>query len=67
MIRNIASHDYETSYNEIADHFSALHTSIPQLLSTGVRLMAFCKQSLEIAPNEGAFSTDYLLIAQHYL
>jgi hypothetical protein len=66
MIRNIASHDYETSYDEIAEHFNALHTSIPQLLSTGVRLMDFCKQSLGIAPNEGAFSTDYQQIAQRY-
>jgi hypothetical protein len=66
MIRNIASHDYETSYDEIAEHFNALHTLIPQLLSTGVRLMDFCKQSLGIAPNEGAFSTDYQQIAQRY-
>lgn len=66
MIRNMASHDYETSYDEIAEHFNALHSSIPQLLSTGVRLVDFCKQALGIAPNEGAFSEDYLQIAQHY-
>jgi hypothetical protein len=28
--------------------------------------MDFCKQSLGIAPNEGAFSTDYQQIAQRY-
>jgi hypothetical protein len=66
MIRNIASHDYETNYDEIAEHFNALHLSIPQLLRTGVRLVDFCKQSLEIAPNLGAFSSDYQQIAQRY-
>lgn len=66
MIRNMASHDYETSYDEIAEHFNALHTSIPQPLSTVVRLVDFCMQSLGIAPNEGAFSTDYQQIAQRY-
>jgi len=66
MIRNMASHDYETSYDEIAEHFNALHSSIPQLLRTGVRLVDFCKQSLGVAPNEGVFSADYLQIAQQY-
>jgi len=66
MIRNIASHDYETSYDEIAEHFNTLHSSIPQLLTTGVRLVDFCKQSLAIAPNEGAFSADYQQIAHRY-
>jgi len=66
MIRNMASHDYETNYQEIAEHFNALHSSLPQLLRAGIRLVDFCNQSLAIAPIEGAFSTDYQQIAQRY-
>jgi hypothetical protein len=66
MIRNMASHDYETSYDEIAEHFNVLHASIPQLFTTGVRLIDFCNQSLAVVPNDGAFSTDYQQIAQRY-
>jgi hypothetical protein len=66
MIRNMASHDYETSYGEIAEHFNAIHSSIPQLLRTGVRLVQFCAQSLAIVPNEGVFSDDYEKITQRF-
>lgn len=66
MIRNMASHDYETSYDQIAEHFNSLHASIPQLLSTGVRLVDFCLKSLAIAPSEGDFSDEYQQIARRY-
>jgi hypothetical protein len=66
MIRNMASHDYETSYAKISEHFNAIHSSIPQLLRTGVRLVEFCAQSLAVVPNAGEFSGDYLKISERY-
>jgi hypothetical protein len=64
MLRNMASHDYETSYDEIADHFNALHSSIPQLICTGIKLVDYCTCHLAVSPGSNDFSAEYLDIAQ---
>jgi hypothetical protein len=64
MLRNMASHDYETSYDEIADHFNALHSSIPQLICTGIKLVDYCNRHLAVSPGSNDFSAEYLEIAQ---
>ncbi|MEI6376007.1 MAG: hypothetical protein WCO97_02300 [bacterium] len=66
MLRNMASHDYETSYDQIAEHFNALHGSVPRLIRTGVGLVDFCYWHLAVAPRENDFSTEYFQIAQRF-
>lgn len=64
MLRNMASHDYETSYDEIAEHFNALHSSIPQLICTGIKLVDYCYHFLAVTPGSNDFSAEYLETAQ---
>jgi hypothetical protein len=64
MLRNMASHDYETSYDEISEYFNALHASIPELICTGVKLVDYCSRFLSVAPSSNDFSVEYFEIAQ---
>lgn len=62
--RNLAAHDYETDYAEIADHFNSLHTLIPLLYGDASRFIDYAETALDIAPKQGDFSEDFVDIVQ---
>lgn len=60
--RNLAAHDYETEYTEIADHFNSLKSLTPMLYLSAVRFISHCKQTLGIQPKQADFSVDFQII-----
>lgn len=60
--RNLAAHDYEIDYAEIAEHFNALQALIPVLYQTAYRFLTYCSETLNIQPKQSDFSTDFNLI-----
>lgn len=60
--RNLAAHDYETEYEEIADHFNSLHELIPSLYGTAYRFVAYCQNVLGVVPKRGDFLKDFQTI-----
>jgi len=63
LARNQAAHEYETDYAAIADHFNALHDLLPNLHGVAWRLVALCREKLEIGPSDDAFSEEFGAIA----
>lgn len=57
--RNLAAHDYETEYAEIADHFNTLHDLQPMLYQTAARLMENCAANLGVLPSSEDFSREF--------
>ena len=57
--RNLAAHDYETSYSAIAGHFNELHTLVPVLLQAAMRLVDLCASSLDVHPTTADFETEF--------
>lgn len=60
--RNLAAHDYETEYTEIAEHFNSLHTLIPTLYGNANRFLNYCATALEMSPSPGHFVDDFALV-----
>lgn len=58
--RNLAAHDYEIEYAEIADHFNSLQTLTPSLYSGAGRFLSYCQETLGIEPKQGDFSADFM-------
>lgn len=63
-VRNLAAHDYEIEYAEIADHFNSLHTLTPLLYASAARFLSYCQEILSIEPKPGDFSADFILIVK---
>lgn len=61
--RNLAAHDYETDYEQIAEHFNTLHALSPVLYSTAGRLVRLCQQHLHLTPARGDFASEFNTIA----
>lgn len=61
--RNLAAHDYETDYTEIAEHFNSLHTLIPHLYGTAGRFLGYCQGALGVMPDPGDFAGEFAAIA----
>ncbi len=57
-LRNRAAHAYGTDYTETAGHFNAMHTQIPLLTATVVRLSAYVRQTLAIEADDPSFLRD---------
>lgn len=57
--RNLAAHDYETDYAEIADHFNSLHSLIPLLYGDASRFVSYAMTELDIEPLQGDFAEDF--------
>jgi len=57
--RNLAAHDYETEYAEIADHFNTLHDLQPMLYQVAGRLLASCATNLGIYPPSEDFKQEF--------
>lgn len=64
-IRNLAAHDYETEYAEIAEHFNTLHEMTGMLYDTAQRLLALCDETLGIKPASDDFEDDFRRAAEH--
>lgn len=57
-LRNRAAHAYGTDYTETAGHFNAMHSQIPLLTDTVVRLSAYVRQTLQIQTEDESFLRD---------
>lgn len=64
--RNLAAHDYEIEYAEIADHFNSLKTLTPLLYisASAVRFLNYCQETLCIEPKQADFSTEFMAIVK---
>lgn len=62
--RNLAAHDYELEYTEIAEHFNQLHELAPALYSEADRLLTFCREQLHIAPSRGEFAGEFRAVVE---
>ena len=60
--RNLAAHDYEIEYADIADHFNSLQTLIPELYKSATRFLVYCHEALGIEPKQDDFSADFMSI-----
>ena len=57
--RNLAAHDYETRYAEIARHFNSLHELRCSLYQAASRLIDVCNRELAIQPSSSSFSEEF--------
>lgn len=60
--RNLAAHDYETDYAEIAEHFNSLHILAPQLYTDAARFQTYCHDALGVKPLHGDFAPEFSAI-----
>ncbi len=60
--RNLAAHDYETAYAEIAEHFNTLHDLRPMLYQTSARLLDSCATNLGVSPLTEDFAREFFEI-----
>lgn len=57
--RNLAAHDYETDYAEIAEHFNSLHELLPSLYGDAAQFLKYSKDSLSVVPRQNDFSDGF--------
>ena len=57
--RNLAAHDYETSYELIAEHFNELQALEPVLVNAARRLLPLCAQNLGVVPSTADFDAEF--------
>ena len=60
--RNLAAHDYEIEYSEVAQHFNALHLLKPDLYKTAGQFVRYAQQELGIAPASADFSNEFAAV-----
>jgi uncharacterized protein with HEPN domain len=60
--RNLAAHDYETDYFQIAEHFNGLRELSVVLYQIAGNFTAFCANELKIEPTSADFSDEFLQI-----
>ena len=60
--RNLAAHDYETDYNEVAEHFNTLHTIKPGLYQTAARFVQYTRQELGVHAASADFASEFAVI-----
>jgi hypothetical protein len=62
--RNLAAHDYDIEYTEIADHFNSLKTLTPLLYMSAVRFISYSQEELGIEPKHADFTTEFMTIVK---
>lgn len=62
--RNLAAHDYEIEYAEIAEHFNSLHSLAPALYGVAARFLRYCHDVLGVLPARGDFSDEFSAVVQ---
>ena len=60
--RNLAAHDYQTSYAVVAEHFNALHALTNNLYGTASRFLVYCESQLAVLPLSDDFSVEFRTI-----
>ena len=58
--RNLAAHDYETDYFQIAEHFNGLRELSVILYQIAGKFTIFCAGELGIKPTSNDFSNEFL-------
>jgi len=64
--RNLAAHDYETSFDVIAGHFNELHTLVPALVQAASRMLELCARSLDILPATADFELEFRRVCSKF-
>lgn len=64
IARNLAAHDYEIKYAQIADHFNTLKLLTSLLYITSVGFLSYCQKILGIEPKQADFSTEFISIVK---
>lgn len=59
VIRDMAAHDYDLDYRNIADHFNTLYDLTPMLLDTARNLLRHADQSLSLHPASATFTAEF--------
>lgn len=59
---NLAAHDYEIEYAEIADHFNTLKSLTPILYLSAIRFLNYCHETLGIEPKQDDFTMEFMAI-----
>ncbi len=62
--RNLAAHDYEIEYAEIADHFNTLKSITPILYLSAIRFLSYCRETLGIKPTQADFTMEFMAIIE---
>jgi archaellum component FlaD/FlaE len=62
--RNLAAHDYDIEYADIADHFNSLKTLTPWLYISALRFESFCREQLGIEAKQADFTTEFINITK---
>ena len=63
-LRNLAAHQYETNYKDIAEHFNSLEGFIPSLYATAAAFSSYCLDSLGVKSASDTHSTDFIKIVR---
>jgi len=58
-LRNLATHEYATDYDRIAQHFNELRHFIPGLLQGSARFIDYCASELGATPDDETFSEEF--------
>lgn len=62
--RNLAAHDYETDYAQIAEHFNTLHEPRTTLCQASARIVQGCKIDLGVLPSSNEFADEFHRIVE---
>jgi hypothetical protein len=62
--RNLAAHDYDIEYAEIADHFNSLNSLTPLLYMSAARFLGYRQEELSVVPKQADFTTEFMLIVK---
>ena len=58
-LRNLAAHEYEINYMDIAEHFNSLTELMPQLYAVASAFSSYCHDSLGIEAASKDFLADF--------
>ena len=63
--RNLAAHDYDIEYAEIAKHFNTLCELTDSLYGDAVRFLRYCEENLAVTPAYGDFANEFTGITRN--
>ncbi|MCI5129975.1 MAG: hypothetical protein D3904_00245 [Candidatus Electrothrix sp. EH2] len=66
-LRNLAAHEYGIDYNGIAEHFNMLHVLSSRLYRVAGFFVSYCRDTLDIEPENTEFSADFRRITEETL
>ena len=62
--RNLAAHDYEINYDEVAEHFNTLRALTRSIYQTARRFVVYCETELGVHPSSHDFSVEFDVITK---